>query len=248
MGIVLASGQDLAFSLPKVRNRVNIGSRTISLDISGALSQVASQGNQRTFQFESTVDLSELQQTITEVLNSQLAGNPCGVRLAVQRATIMAATPASSVVLRLHYERWSCTRSFGQNELAESNGAVEIKLTPAVENSATIGLTSEFKRIDAAGMMADDLRTGDVGDMLRDKVASSVLAALRSGADLNTTVPAALQNRVTLQTVRFQEPGGSGLQAHLQGQVQLSNEQVNSLANQLNQTMSAQLPTPSPAQ
>jgi len=240
MGIVLATGQDLAFNLPKVRNRVNFGSRTIAVDISGSLSQTQVEGDLRTFQLETTVDLSELQQGITEILNAQLPSRSCGARLAVKRATIMAAAPASSVVLQLHYERWSCNRTFGQSELAESDGAVEIKLIPAVDQSNGLSLTPEFKRIDATGMMADDLRSGDLGNTLRDKVASSVFVAVQAGSDFKATLPAALQNGVTLHSVRFQDPSGSGLKAFLQGQVRLSNEQVDLLASQLNQTLSAQ--------
>jgi exonuclease VII small subunit len=240
MSITLATGQDLSFNLPKVRNHVNVGHGAIAIDVSGELSQTAAQADRRTFQLQSTLDLSELQRNITEIANDQLASNGCGVRLAVRRATIMADTPASSLVLQLHYERWSCTQSFGQTELAEADGSVEIKLTPAVDKSGSLSLASEFKRIDANGMMANDLRSGDLGDTVRDKVSSSVLLALQSGADFGSTLPGVLKNEVTLQAARFQDPGSSGLKAVLEGQVTLSNEQANLLASQLNQTLSAQ--------
>lgn len=249
MGITLASGQDVTFNLPKVTNHPNIGARTIAVDVSGVLSQTAVDGDQRTFQLQSTVDLSELQQSITEVLNQQLSSAACGDRLAVRRATIMAATPASSLVLQLHYERWSCLRMSGQSsmtELAESDGTVEVKLTPTAGESNALRLTSEFKRIDANGGMADNLRSGDLGDTLREKVSAAVLAALPAGADFKSTLPAALRNGVTLQGAKFEDPSSSGLKAVLQAQVRLSNEQVNLLASQLNQTLSAQ-GSPAPA-
>jgi hypothetical protein len=239
MSITVATGQDLAFTLPKVRNHIRIGRDDIAIDVSGELSQTAAQADQRTFQLQSTVDLSELQRSITEIMNAQLATSGCGVRLAVRRATLVAATPASSLVLQLHYERWSCTQSFGRTELAEADGSVEIKLVPAVDKSGALSLTSEFKRIDASGMMADDLRSGDLGDTVRDKVSSSVLLAIQSGADFGSTLPGVLKNGVALQVARFQDPGSSGLKAVLEGQVTLSKEQVNLLASQLNQTLSA---------
>ena len=243
MGITLASGQDLTFNLPKVRNHATIGARIMAVDVSGLLSQTAAEAEQRTFRLEAIADLSELQRSITEILNSQLVSNRCGSRLAVRRATIVAASPASSLVLQLHYERWSCLRLSGQSsatELAESDGTVEIKLTPAAGESNALRVTSEFKRIDAPGVMADDLRSGDLGDTLREKVSSVVLSALQAGADFKSTLPGALQNGVTLKNAKFEDPSNSGLKAVLQGQVRLSNEQVNLLASQLNQTLSAQ--------
>jgi len=243
MGITLATGQDVAFTLPKVRTQVSIGRRSIAVDVSSALSQTASQGDQRTFQLETTVDLSELQQSITEILNAQLYSTGCGERLSVNRATIVPATPASTLTLQLHYERWSCRGLSGQgsmNEVAESNGTVEIKLTPALGEANALRLNSEFKRMDATGIMADDLRSGDLGDFLRDKVSSAVLAAVLAGANFKATMPGVLENGVTLQAARFQDPSGSGLKAVLEGQVHLSNDQVNLLASQLNQTLSAQ--------
>lgn len=249
MGITLATAQDVKFALPKVTTRVNIGHRAVVIGVSGVLSQTASQDDQRTFQFEATVDLSELQRSLTEILNAELYSTGCGGRLTVKRATIVPATPASSLGMDLHYERWSCLRLAGQTsmtELAESDGMVELTLTPTAGNSNVLHLTPEFKRISATGAMADDLRSGDLGDTVRDKVSSAVLLALMVGTDFKSTLPGALQNGVSLQNVKFQDPSSSGLKAVLQGQVHLSNEQVRLLASQLNQTLSAQ-ESPPPA-
>ena len=254
MGIPLATGQDLAFTLPMVTTHVNTGRRSIAVDVSGALSQTAVDGDQRTFQIETVVDLTEVQQSLTEIMNAQLYSEGCGARLTVNRASIVAASPSSSLQLRLHYERWSCMRIAGQTsmtELAESDGTVEIKLTPAISDGNAPRLNSEFKRIDATGAMADDLRTGDLGDTVRDKVSSAILRAVMAGADLKSILRGALQNGATLQSVRFQDRSGSSLKAVLQGQIRLSNDQVTLLANQLNRTLSAQgspaAATPSPA-
>lgn len=240
MGIALASGQDLVFSLPRVRNLVTIAPRTVAVDVSGLLSQTASDTDQRTFELHSAMDLFDLQQNITEILNAQLASGSCGPRVIVRRATMMAAAPTSSVVLQLHYERWSCMPGMGRTEIAESDGSVEITLIPAVDNSNVLTLKSEFKRIDATGMMANDLRSGDLGDAVRDKVSACVLQVLQAGADFKSTLPGALRNAAKLQTARFEDPSGSGLKMFLQGQVRLSSEQLNVLASQLNQTFSQQ--------
>jgi len=65
MSIVLATGEDLAFTLPQVKSPVNIENRTIAVTVSGVLSQTAAQGGQRTFKLELISDLSDLQQNIT---------------------------------------------------------------------------------------------------------------------------------------------------------------------------------------
>jgi hypothetical protein len=243
MSIILANGQDLAFNLPAVKSPVNIEGHAIALTVSGVLSQIEEQNGQRTFKLQLNEDLSQLQQNIFMLLQAQLGNtNPCGEQLAVRQAMLTPAPPSSVLILRLHYERWSCARMFGQtssNELAESDGTVEVKLTPAVEKSNTLKLAAEFGRIDASGIFADSLRSGDLGDDLRDKVSRSVLSVLRAGVDFKTTLPPALQNSALIQSAWFRDAGAGVLNVVLEGKTQISNEQVNLLASQLNQAMSA---------
>jgi len=244
MSIVLATGEDLAFTLPQVKSPVNIENRTIAVTVSGVLSQTAAQGGQRTFKLELISDLSDLQQNITELLRAQLDASPtCGQRVAIQRATLTPTTPASLLVVQLHFERWTCTRTYGQqtsNELAEGDGTVEIKLTAALEKPNTLKVAAAFGRIDAAGMMGEALRSGDLGEDLRDKAAKSVLAAARAGSDFKTALPPAIQNSAIIQSARFQDVGVGGLSVVLDGQIEISNEQATQLASQLNQALSAQ--------
>ena len=243
MGITLASGQDLAFTLPPVRSRLRMGSQDIVVSSSGNLSQTEAQGETRSFVLTRTVDLTDLQQNLTLVMNSQFAQTQsCGERLAVRHASIMTAPPASSMILQLHFERWSCGRASGQSaaqELAEGDGTVEMRLTPAVQDSQ-LHINPEFKRIDATGMMAEALRSGDLGQDLRAKAAQTLLLALLSASDVKSTLPQALQGPQSLETARFQENGSGGIRVALESKVKLSNDQVNALANQLNQTLSAQ--------
>lgn len=248
MGITLASGQDVAFHLPAVKHPVKAGTETLSLEVSGILSQSESKGDLRTFQLEMMVDVSDLQDNISAVMKDQLdGGRLCGERLAVKRATLVAASPASSLTLDLHFERWMCRPSSSPMELAEADGSAEMKLTPSIDTSNSLGLASEFTRVNASGMMGEELRSGDLGTDLRDKVNKSVLSVLRAAANLKTILPGAAQAGATLQTAKFQESGPGGLRVLLQGQVQMSNEQVNLLATQLNQTLSAQSTQPTPA-
>ena len=239
MGITLASAQDASFNLPPVKNPANVGSSTITVVASGILSQTEAQGDLRTFRLDSTLDLTDLQQNISAIMNAQLReGSACGERLAVRSANILPAPPASVLVLQLHFERWLCAGQSSPTELAESDGTVEVKVTPSVQNSA-LKMAAEFKRIDATGMMADDLRSGDLGDDLRDKVSRSMLLAVQTGGDFKTTLPQSLQNAATLDSAKFQDGGAGMLRMVLTGQVRISNEQATALANQLNQALSA---------
>jgi len=250
MSITLSSGQDVAFTLPKVTSPVRIAHRTIPVAVSGMLSQTAAQGTQRTFKLELIADLSDLQQNITEVLRDQLDSyETCGQRIAVQQATLTPATPASLLVVRLHFERWICTRMLGQqtsNELAESDGTVEIKLTAAVEtpntSPDTLKIAAAFRRIDANGLLEESLRSGSLGEDLRDKVVQSVLSAARAGSDLKLALPPAVQNSAVIQSAKFRDVGVGGLSLVLSGQIEISSEQAARLASQLNQSLSAQAP------
>jgi hypothetical protein len=243
MGITLASGQDLTFTLPAVRSPVRIGRQDVVVASSGDLSQTEAQGDTRSFVLNRSVDLTDLQQNLTQIMNSQFdQTQSCGERLAVRHASVMTAPPASSMILQLHFERWSCSRLFGQSaseELAEGDGTVELRLTPTVEDSQ-LHINPEFKRVDAGGMMAEALRSGDLGEDLRAKAAQTLLLAVRAGADVKSTLPKALQGPVSLEAARFQDSGSGGLKVALESKVKLSNDQVNALANQLNRTLSAQ--------
>lgn len=243
MGITLARGQDLTFILPPMIHPVNVENRTIAVSVSGELAQVSAENGQRTLRLALIADLSDLQQNIEELLRAQLdSSNLCGQRVAIQQARLTPSSPASLVVVRLHFERWTCTRMMGQqtsNELSEGDGTVEIKLVPSVDKSE-LKLTSTFGRIDAKGMLAESLRSGSLGDDLRDKVTECLLAAMRGGTDFKTALPPAVQNYATIQSAKFQDAGVGSLSVVVGGQVQVSNEQANQLASQLNHALSAQ--------
>jgi hypothetical protein len=250
MSITLASGKDLTFTLPQVKTPVKIAGRTADVTVSGVLSQTAlspnaAQAGQRTFKLNLLGDLSDVQQNITEILRAQLESpGRCGERLAVQQAILKPSTPASLLMLRLHFERWSCGAM--STELAEGNGSVEIKLTPLLDNSNNLKVDATFGRIDASGMMGDSLRSGSLGDDLRDKVADVLLSAARTAADFKISLPPAVRNSAAIQSVKFQDYGVGGLAVLLGGQMQISNEQADLLASQLNQALAAQRTPPPP--
>jgi hypothetical protein len=248
MSIVIASASDLTFILPVVKSPMRIQNHTVAVTVSGALAQTEEQNGQRIFRLELNEDLSDLQQNIGALLRAQIEStNPCGEKLFIRQAALTPSSPQSMLVLHLHYERWSCSRMAGQtssSEIAEGDGTVEVKLTPAVEKSNTLKLSAEFGHIDASGMFAESLRSGDLGDDLREKVSHSILAALNAGMNFNKTLPAALQNAATIQSASFRDGGAGVLDVMLEGKTQISNEQANMLASQLNQALADKAATP----
>ena len=251
MSITLANAQDVAFTLPQVKTTVSFGRRTVPVAVSGVLSQIAAQGAQRTFQLVLVADLSQMQQNITDLMRAKLESSAsCGERVAVRQASLTPATPGSVLTLWLHYERWICPSGpRTATELAEGDGKAEFKLTttlsqPTPDAPNALKVAAAFSRIDASGMFGEALRTGSLGDDLRDQVAQSVETAARAASDFKVALPPAIQNSATLQTARFQDQGVGGLIVVLEGRLDLSNDQTAQLATQLNQALSAQSTAP----
>jgi hypothetical protein len=242
MSIVLSSAQDVTFMLTQVKSPVRFGGQTISVPTSGRLLQVSAQNGRRSFRLELMSSLLDLQQNIAEIARAELNhGDRCGERVEVRNASLSPADVTGVLSVRLHYERWMCSRGAGQSissELAEGDGVVEIKLTAAFDKQA-LKVSAEFGRIDASGMMADALRNGSLGDDLRDRAAQMLLSSARAGTDLKTVLPPALQG-ANIQSAKFVDADVGALTVVLNGHVDLSDEQVSALASQLNQALSAQ--------
>jgi len=103
------------FKIPPVKMEVKIENRPISITASGVISKITEKHGQNVFRLELIADLSELQQSITEVLRAQIdRSDRCGERIAIQNANLTPLTPASLVVAKLHFERWTCVKVFGK--------------------------------------------------------------------------------------------------------------------------------------
>lgn len=243
MSIVLANGQDLTFMLPRMNSPVHVANQTLNVGVSGILSQTAAvQDGRRTFKLDLEEDLSDVQQNITTLMRIALQhGSDCGERISVRQAMLTPATPATLVLVQLHYERWACVRMYGQtsqNELAENDGSVEVKLTPQIVEG-NLRLAAQVDKVTAEGMLADALKSGDLADDLPKEIAAALLPAARAGMNFKTSLPAALENSARVQTAEFHDAGAGVLRVVLEGQAQISNEQANLLANQLNQALAA---------
>jgi hypothetical protein len=249
MGIIAPSaGQDLTLKLPAVTTSIQIAGQSIAIPGSGVVSRTPAAGGPNLFGLRFSADLTDLQQNITDVLRSQLDRSPgCGERIEIQGGTLIPHPPAVLVMAHLHYERWICpsvqTRE-GPLELAASDGAIEIKLTPAVEANADLHLVSEISRVDADGALRELLLSGSLGDTFREQLTASLLSILERGANFKTAIPPAAQELTTIRTAQFQDAGAGRLILILNGQLHLSDQQAKQFADQLKELLAAQKTSP----
>ena len=236
------NGQDSNYNLPPVKKTVNFAAQAVAVTMTGVVSKGPVEGTESTFAVQLTADMSDLQQTITDVLRAQLdKADRCGERIELQTADLAAQGSLGIVVAKLHYERWTCTTMFGRenmNEIVEGNGTIEIKMTPAVAQDGSLQVVPQIGRIDAEGLIGDLLRSGTLGEGLRDKIAESVLSILRQGADIKAVLPAGARSYAALKRAHFQGTGSGRLIAVLDGEIRVSNENLTALIGELKERSS----------
>jgi hypothetical protein len=229
-----SNGPDSSYAIPPVRSLVNFKDQAVAITTSGVISKGVPQGGQNTFKLELTADLSDLQRNITDILRTQLnKADRCGEQIAIRNASLAPQAPGSLVVVQLHYERWACFGRDTMNEMAEGNGTVEVKLTPAVGEDGTLRLVTGIGRVDAEGLVGDLLRSGSLGEAVRDAAEQAVLSATRSGGDFKVTLPASAQGYATLHHAQFQGTGSGKLMAVLDGEIRVSDEKATELTSEL---------------
>ncbi|MFZ1010483.1 MAG: hypothetical protein WAN65_26825 [Candidatus Sulfotelmatobacter sp.] len=241
MSIAAANNnQNFVFDLPPVKNSITLGSQAIAISTSGAVSKAVADAGQNSFKLELTTDLSDLRQNFTAALRAQLdRSNRCGERIAVQNATLDAQPPASLATVSLHYERWVC---FGgsNNEIVEGNGTVEVKLTATVAEDGTLRIDSALSHINAEGLVGEQLRSGSLGDTVREQIAQSLLATMQRGSDFKLTLPQSAQGNATLHRAQFQGTASGKLWVILDGEIRVSNDKVAPLTSELQALSSSQ--------
>jgi hypothetical protein len=111
---------------------------------------------------------------------------------------------------------------------------IQLKLTLSVgEDHTELRFAAELGSIEADGSLGKLLRAGNVGQMLRDKIQDAILSKAQKGLDLGALLPPVLQGCVTIQDARFRDAGAGRLIFILDGQLQITNEQLQTLAKQL---------------
>jgi hypothetical protein len=228
--------QELTLRIPAVSTSWNIDNQTITITASGVISGASRGRDQEAFKLKLDADLSDLQRNITGLLRSQLdRSEPCGERIAIEHATLAPLDPASLLTVQLHYERWACAKAFGKQivkKLAGGNGAIQVKLTPAVESN-TVRLAPEIGNIEADGSLGELLRSGSFGAMLREKIGAALVSAIQKGADFSATLPPAVRNVATIQAAQFKDAGAGRLALALNGEVRISADEIRLLISQL---------------
>jgi hypothetical protein len=231
------NGQESAFNLPPVKNSINFANQPMVITTSGVVSKSVAEGGQNIFAVELTEDMSDLQLAIADVLRARLnKADACGERIAIQTAALTGQQAAGVVAAQLHYERWTCTTMFGRenmNEMVEGNASIEVKLIPAVAEDGSLQLVAQMGRVDAEGLVGESLRSGAAGERLRDKIMESVLTVMRQGGDFKAALPAGARGYATLRRARFQGTGSGRLIAILDGEIQVSNDNLAALTTEL---------------
>jgi hypothetical protein len=235
--VVTPTGEETTFNLPALPNRFNIAGQSLALPSSGVVVRTSKENGHNIFSLTLDADLYELQQNITEVLSSALNRSPnCGERVEIKQAVFAPAAPASLVTVHLHYERWICALGGGAGSSTEaiaSDGSLEVKLTPTMAQTSGLGLDSEIIRADSSGSLRNMLRSGDLGDNLRQQIAATVLAVLRQATNPESVLPSSAKENLSLQKAQFQNAGSDKLSFRLNGELQFSDEQAKLFADQL---------------
>ena len=232
-----ANEPKMSFQIPPVNIPLHIKGQELNIVASGAISMARKDHDLNEMNLSLTADLADLQKNIGPVLGAVLdKKSRCADRIQIQDATLLPAPPnATLAVVHLHYERWACVKLFGNEEvkrLVGGNATLQLKLTPSVGPSHTeLRLNPELGPIEADGSLGEVLRLGNVGDLVRDKIQETVLAAVQKGTDLGATLPAEVQEHVTIQDVAFHDAGNGHLLLTIDGDAQLTNEELQALEN-----------------
>jgi len=239
------SAQAGTFRIPPVKIPINVKDQTVTITASALMSVVSTNRDLNVFKLELTADLAALQQNITGLLSSQLdKDDRCGERITIENATLAPADPASIAVVQLHYERWACAKVLGKQQakrLVGGNAVIPVKLTPGVEKENTeLRLVPEVGTIQADGSLGELLRSGTLGDMIREKIRAAILSAMQKGTNLSATLPPAVQGYVTIQNAEFKDAGSGRLAVVLDGEIRITKEQVQILSKQVKERMAAQ--------
>ena len=241
---IQATDQTATFRIPPVKIPLKFKDQNTTIAASAVIKLITKQQGLNILKLELTADLSGLQENMTALLSSELdKDDPCGDRIAIQLATLTPLDPATITVVELHYERWACAKVLGKKEskrLVGGNAVMRMKLTPAVDDDHTqLRLVPEVSAIEADGSLGELLRSGTLGEMLREKIRKAILSALQKGTDLSATQPPAVQGYVKIKNAQFKDAGSGRLLAILDGEIQISNEQIQELSKQVKERIAA---------
>jgi hypothetical protein len=238
------SGQAVTFKIPQVKIPQTIKDQQVTIAVSALITLLTKQQSVNILKLELTADLEGLQQDMTQLLAAQLdKDDKGGDRIAIQNATLTPLDPAGLLVVQLHYERWACANVLGKQEvkrLITGNAVMQLELTPAIDDDrTTLRLVPGVVSVQADGSLGELLRSGALGDILREKIRNAVVSAMQKGTDLGATLPSAAQGHATIQNAQFRNGGSDRLMVILIGEIQITDDQLQALSKQVNDSLPA---------
>lgn len=193
---------ELILRIPPATASFDAGGHPVNVTVWGSLSKAS----EDVFRLTLTADLGDFQQNITPFLRSQLdRSDKCGERLSVEQAALVPAAPDSILTATVHYERWGCMKALGKEvtrRLVGGNALLRVKLTPLVQANA-VSLAPEVAGMEADGSLGELLRSGSVGDALKEKIASGIRSAIQKATDFNHVLPPEIGSLATIRSVEF---------------------------------------------
>jgi len=226
--LVHLNAQESTFKIPPSKILLPVGNQEIVITVSGAVAQARD-----TFHLALAADLAEFQKSIAALLAAELnRSDECGERLMVQNAVLIPQPPASLLTVNVHYERWACIKALGrrtEKRLVGGNGVMDVKLTPSVHEKNELRLVSEVGKIEADGSLGELLRSGSVGDSIREKIKAKVTSAIQKATDLNRSLPPEVERVTTLRDARFGDAGSGRLSFELKGDVTIGASELESV-------------------
>ena len=87
-------------------------------------------------------------------------------------------------------------------------------------------------RVGADGSLGEVLRSGSLGNALRDKIREALLKAIQKNSVLEAVVPAPVRQYVTIQSIAFADSGTGQLELDLAGRAVVPGASASSVLDQ----------------
>jgi hypothetical protein len=244
-GMDIAAGEEgiaSSYDLVPGKTAIQLGNQRITVITSGAISELKASADENLFQVELAADLSELQQDLVEILNSQLGiSDRCGETVQILDGELRPSAPVSLLNMQLHFEHWICMRGGIMNEMAEGNGSMEVKFSTSIADDGRPRVVAEISRVEAEGVLGDSLRSA-LGEQIREKVNGILYSVIHDTSDIKNILPPAALGHTTVNQARFDAVGLGRLILVLDGEVRLSSQEAKVLISELKKQSSAPIP------
>lgn len=233
---------DFTFEIPPAPIAVDIGTQHVPIAVSGEVSASPAPpgAGDQTFPLNLRADLGGLQSHLTPLVQQELnRSEKCAERLSIQNAILApAAAGAADLAVHLHFEKWICIASEGNTpkQLLTSDATVHLIVSPVLEKSAggeqSVRLDARIGVIEADGPVGEMLRSGVLGNTVRDKMRETLLKVLQRSTDLEGVLAPQTRRFVAIQKIAFVDAGFGRLALDMAGRLQVPGESVSAVLEQ----------------